>query len=187
MKLIKKILLFVLVLGIVVVTFTGCTTNASNDNSEGTGISSLSDIENGTIGIMTGSSHDGTVKEIFPKAERVYFNTVADMVLATEQGKIDGYIEDEPFLAAVLWEGSNVKRLDESVKKVNNGFVFPQSEESHMLREQVNKFIAESKADGTLDNMINEWLNGDEPSELPDYMSLSGENGTIRLAVSVEN
>ena len=187
MKLIKKILLFVLVLGIVVVTFTGCTTNASNDNSEGTGISSLSDIENGTIGIMTGSSHDGTVKEIFPKAERVYFNTVADMVLATEQGKIDGYIEDEPFLAAVLWEGSNVKRLDESVKKVNNGFVFPQSEESYMLREQVNKFIAESKADGTLDNMINEWLNGDEPSELPDYMSLSGENGTIRLAVSVEN
>lgn len=42
----------------------------------------------------------------------------------------DGYIEDEPFLASVLWKGANVKRLDEGVKQVDNGFAFPQSEES---------------------------------------------------------
>ena len=163
---------------------TGCNRESEQGNQD---FQSLQDFEHAKIGIMTGSSHDGTAKANFPNAEYVYFNTVADMVLATEQGKINGYIEDEPFLAAVLWEGAGIGRLDECIKQVDNGFAFPQGEQSRALREQVNAFIAESKQDGTVDALINKWLSGSEPTEHPDYLSLSGENGTIRLAVVVEN
>ena len=181
----KRILSIFLLLAMVAGIFTGCT--VKDTSTETDAFKTLADFKTAKIGIMTGSSHDTTAKELFPDAERVYFNTVADMVLAVEQGKINGYIEDAPFLCSVLWEGANVKRLDEGIKSVDNGFAFPQSEESRALREQVNEFIAASKADGTLDELLKKWLNDTEPTEHPDYTSLSGENGTIRLAVVVEN
>ena len=179
----KRLLSLFLLATLIVAIFAGCAAEESTVAEKKT----LEDFKTAKIGIMTGSSHDGTAKEIFPNAERVYFNTVADMVLATEQGKIDGYIEDELYLNAVLWEGAGIKRLDETIKQVNNGFIFPQSEENRALREQVNAFIAASKADGTIDALINKWISDTEPTEHPDYTSLSGENGTIRLAVVIES
>jgi polar amino acid transport system substrate-binding protein len=129
----RRILSIFLLLAMIAGLFTGCT--AKDTPTDHHTFETLADFKTAKIGIMTGSSHDTTAKEMFPDAERVYFNTVADMVLATEQGKIDGYIEDAPFLFSVLWEGANVQRLDESIKKVDNGFAFPQSEESRALRE----------------------------------------------------
>ena len=70
----------------------------------------LADFETARIGIMTGSSHERTAKELFPDAKRVYFNTVSDMVLATEQGKIDGYITETTYVTAAIWEGRKSKR-----------------------------------------------------------------------------
>ena len=147
----------------------------------------LSDYANAKIGIVTGSSHDTTVKERFPDAQRVYFTTFAEELLAVEQGKVDCYIEDVQFLIAAQWEGVNVKRLEEAVKQVENGFAFPQGEQSRELREQINDFIAAAKADGTIDRLKEKWLGDAEPTEHPDYTTLTGENGTIRLAVVVES
>ena len=128
-KLTAIFLLFVLIVS----AFTGCNQTETKDFQK------MEDFENAKIGIMTGSSHDGTVKQFFPNAERVYFSTVADMVLAVEQGKIDCYIEDGPFLPAILWEGNtNLMRFQEPVKQVDNGFAFPQSADSAALREEVN-------------------------------------------------
>ena len=98
MKKIRKSFSLLLILLMLVASLTGCGAAESSEFSE------VKDFEKARIGIMTGSSHDGTARELFPDAERVYFSTVADMVLAVEQGKIDGYIEDAPFLPAVLWE-----------------------------------------------------------------------------------
>ena len=181
MKMMKKYVSFIIILVLATGIMAGCNSGTQKD------LQKIKDFEHARIGVMTGSSHDGTAKEIFPAAERVYFNAVADMVLAAEQGKIDGYIEDAHFLTAVLWEGAAVKRIEESIKQVNNGFAFPQSEESRVLREQVNTFISASKSDGTIDSLKEKWFGNSEPTEHPDYMSLSGENGTIRLAVDVES
>lgn len=72
-------------------------------------ISSLADLETATIDILTGSSHDKTAKELFPNATHVYFSNMYDMILAAEQEKIDGYLEDTSFLAPLIWEGINLK------------------------------------------------------------------------------
>lgn len=148
---------------------------------------SFADFSTAKIGVITGSSHEGTVKKLFPDAERVYFNTMADMILAVEQGKIDCYIEDFPFVAPLIWEGRSLEIIDDSPEQVNNGFVFPQAEESRALREQINAFLTEAKANGTIDRLRQKWLGAVEPTDIPDYASLGGENGTIRLAVSVDN
>ena len=147
----------------------------------------LADLENATIGVITGSAHNGLVEKNFPNAKRLNFTVMADMLLAVQQGKIDCYIEDEPFMTPLLWEEIDVKRVDEAVAQVSSGFVFPQGEVSRELRQQVNTFLAEAKADGTIERLVQKWLGGTEPTEHPAYSQLTGENGTIHLAISVDN
>ena len=146
----------------------------------------INDFSNARIGILTGSAHEHTVKEKFPDAIRVYFNNMADMILAVEQGKIDCYVEDDPFLVPLIWEGVKLKAIDGSLAQMSNGFVFPQGE-SVLLREQINAFLAIAKTDGTIDRLSEKWLGKSEPTEHPDYTKLEGENGTIRIAISVDN
>ena len=146
----------------------------------------MEDFDQAKIGVLTGSSHDNTAQEIFPNAERVYFNNMSDMILAVEQGKIDCYLEDAQFLAPLIWEGVNLKQIDESVGQMSNGFVFPKGESAH-LREQINEFLGAAKSDGTIERLTQKWLGKTEPTEHPDYSALTGENGTIRLAISVDN
>ena len=147
----------------------------------------LDDLRTATIGVITGSAHNGLVDKNFPEAKKINFNLMADMILAVQQGKIDCYIEDAPFMAPLLWEGVAVKSVDEAVAQVANGFVFPQGEQSKELREQINAFLAEAKADGTVDRLIQKWIGDTEPTEHPKYSQLTGENGTIHLAISVDN
>ena len=137
-KITKKSVVLLLLLVMLAGMLAGCKTK------EEKGFRTMEDFANARIGVITGSAHELTLKRVLPQAERVYFNSMADAILAVEQGKIDGYIEDEQFLSAVLWEGATVKRLDGTVKQVTNGFIFPQSDESRVLREQVNAFIAAS-------------------------------------------
>ena len=113
----KRIISLFLLITIITGIFTGCAAEDTSTNAAQT----LADYKNASIGIITGSSHDRTAKQHFPDAKRVYFNNTADMILATEQGRIDGYLEDAPFFAPLIWEGVALNRIDESVGQVSNG------------------------------------------------------------------
>ena len=176
----KKILSIFLLTVMILAALTGC----SDDKTQS--FQSMEDFDQAKIGVLTGSSHDKTAQEIFPNAERVYFNNMSDMILAVEQGKIDCFLEDAQFLAPLIWEGVNLKQIDESVGQMSNGFVFPKGESTH-LREQINEFLGAAKSDGTIERLTQKWLGKTEPTEHPDYSALTGENGTIRLAISVDN
>ena len=147
---------------------------------------SFNDFATAKIGIITGSAHEQTAKDIFPNAKYVYFSTMADAILAVEQGKIDCYIEDAQFVVPLVWEGVNLKCIDGALAQMSNGFIFPQGGSAY-LREQINEFLGEAKADGTIEQLTQKWLGEAEPTEHPDYAALTGENGTIRLAISVDN
>ena len=177
----KRILSLFLLITIIVGILTGCAAKDSKNYQ------SLEDFAQARIGIMTGSSQELIVKEKFPEAERVYFSSPVDMVIAVEQGKIDGYMFGSPFLAATIWENAKVKRLDEAVDHGEIAFAFPQDSASDALREQLNDFIKQAKEDGTMDRLTEKWLGETEPTEHPDYQSLTGENGTIRLATVAGN
>ncbi len=176
----KKILSVFLLILIAVGILAGCNVEKTKSFQR------LEDFGQAKIGVLTGSSHDKTVQELFPNATRVYFNNMSDMILAVEQGKIDCYLEDAQFLAPLIWEGVNLKRIDESAGQMDNGFVFPKGG-STLLREQINEFLGEAKSDGTIERLTQKWLGETEPTEHPDYSALTGENGTICLAISVDN
>lgn len=139
------------------------------------------------IGIITGSSHDMRVANMLPLAERVYYTSLADMVLAVNQGKIDAFIEDKHFIIAAMWEAEGVRLIETPLDQVDTAFAFTQGDQSAHLREQMNAFIAKAMEDGTIEGLKDKWLGESEPTEYLDYSKLPGENGSIKVAVSLDN
>ena len=149
------------------------------------GEKTLADFENATLGILSGSSFDPLAKERFPNAQRQYYSLVPDMILAVEQGKIDAYISETTYVAAAIWEGAKIETVDDVIDRTNAGYIFQKDNEgAAAVREQLNAFIIKSKESGFLQELQNKWLGSKEPSETFDNNSLTGENGTLKVAVS---
>jgi hypothetical protein len=67
----------------ILAALTGC--SVVKGDSENKAYDTLSDLENATLGIITGTNYDNVAKEKFPNAERMYFSTSADVLLACVQ------------------------------------------------------------------------------------------------------
>jgi polar amino acid transport system substrate-binding protein len=148
------------------------------------GEKTLVDLERAKIGIITGTNYDNVAKEKFPDAERMYFSTSADVLLALEQGKIDACFADKTLLASMRWENQKVDYIDEPVEMISNALILAKEEYDPYLLAQLNEFIGNSKNNGTLERLEEKWVGDTEPSEHPDYTKLTGENGTLKIAVS---
>lgn len=148
-------------------------------------VKTLDDFKSSTLGILTGTVYDDYAKSCFPDAERKYFNLVTDMVLAVENGKLDGFISENTYVSAALWEGAQIDMIDEVIDQTNAGYIFQKgSAKSAVIREQLDAFIIRAKQNGLLDKMKTKWIGDVEPNERFDSSSLSGENGTLKVAVS---
>jgi polar amino acid transport system substrate-binding protein len=144
----------------------------------------LADFENATLGVFSGSSFDALAKERFPNAQRKYYTLVPDMILAVEQGKIDGYITETTYVTAAIWEGAKIEAVPEAIDRTSAGYIFRKDASADQLREQVNAFIRAAKENGTMAELQEKWFGEKEPTGKLDYASLTGENGTLRLAVA---
>ena len=133
------------------------------------------------VGIGTSSAHD--VEEAFPNAEIQTFTEASEGFMAVQRGIIDGYAASQSVIENALASGSleNVKMLDENVGEETR-IVAGISRKSNipMLQKKINEFLAEKKADGTMDDIYRRWvLEADENMpEIP-----VPENPTCQLVV----
>ena len=143
----------------------------------------LDDFNNSTIGVLTGSVFENFAKELFPDAKRQYYTIIPDMILASEQGKIDGFISETTYVTAAIWEGAKIKALPDVIANTNAGFIFQKGEKYTDLRNQLNTFIRKAKKNGLLDSLCKKWFSDTEPTEFFDANSLTGKNGVIKAVV----
>lgn len=143
----------------------------------------LADIENSTIGIVTGTNYDIIAQKKFPKATRKYFASTADVLLALKQGKVDVLFADKDVYASMKWENADITCIDEPIESLSNALVFAKTGYDENLLNQINSFVAQSKKDGTLKALDKKWFGDAEPTEHPDYTKLTGENGTLKIAI----
>ena len=137
---------------------------------------------NMTVGVAQGSAAERIVQEQLPEAQLMYFNDNPTAYLAVAQGKADAYVYDMSQMRVALEGGvEGVHLLEETVGepiRVAVG-VSPASKVPE-LRDALNRFIAEVKADGTLEEMRRRWvLDGDEA--MPDIAL--PESPTLHLTV----
>lgn len=173
----------VLLLAALTALFTGC----AGKNSEA--ITSFAQLDKpGTkIGVMFDLIEFDTLKKDYPNAEIIAYNDNPLGYKDVANGRIDAYVYARREMELAMENGTaGVRLLEEnySVNPVAVG-ISPKTEIPD-LQKKLNEFIAEAKADGTLDDMFRRWVvevDGAMPdipaAEHPQYHLRVGTVGTV--------
>ena len=179
----RKLLCFVVALLLAVACLTGCQNSADTDKAGADDKLTWQDYATSKVGVSTGSYPAQLFPKLFPDAEISEFNSVSDMILALSQGKIDICAYDASVYTSMRWEGMNIDRLEEPLEASDYGMIFQKGVNGD-LRGQFNAFIANIRENGIYDELHEKWFGDAEPDQFEDYTTLSGESGTLTVAVS---
>lgn len=149
------------------------------------GITELSQLQQARIGIMTGSSFDKMTQKLLPEAELSYYNTFPDMGTAVKQGKIDGFIMDEPMARYMLNETEGLKYLEQFISQDGYAFALPKTAKGEKLQKQLNEYLQKIRMDSTLKEIDSIWFGKDESKKIiADYTVFPAPEGVLRLATN---
>ncbi|MDO4477947.1 MAG: ABC transporter permease subunit [Lachnospiraceae bacterium] len=136
---------------------------------------------------ITGTSFDIYIKEINPNARISYYDGIIDAVMAVAKGKAEACLADEPIGQYAVACYDNLAIVPEKVRAESHYFVTQKSPAGEARAADFNAWLAERKADGTLDEMKAFWCSTADPTGRIDYSALTGENGTLKVSVILES
>ncbi len=147
-------------------------------------ITDIRQLDGQAIGIMTGSSFDVHTDNLIKNANKQYYDRVPDLALAVEQGKIAGFLMDEPIARMLCAENSAVTYLPEVLVEESYAAAFPKTPAGNELKNEYNAFLAQLKKDGTLEEIDNIWLGTDESKKVvEDWSSFPAIKGELHMGV----
>ena len=159
-------------------------TAASSNAQAGTGVH-WQDYNGRRIGVLTGPLMEDAAAEFFPDSEYFLFNSYPDCAAALLAGKIDGFLGDEPGMISLHAENPEIDYIRDRLTENNYSFAFRKDDpESAALCAALNEFLAQSWADGTMEELGEIWLGVDEDRKDVDMSGLTGENGTVRVVTT---
>lgn len=145
----------------------------------------LQELDGKRFGVQTGSTFDKDVLSWFPNAQLFYYNSLPDMVVALETGKIDAFPSDAIALEMMSNQNASesIRVLTPFMDEYSCGFVFDKTPEGGKLRDSFDEWMSSAEASGQLDQMKDKWLHAaEEDKTMPDYKALSADNGTLIFA-----
>jgi ABC-type amino acid transport substrate-binding protein len=161
----------------------GCGSSASTAKKvEVTSVEDLADLK---IGVQTGTTGDSQASDaVNADSQMQRYNKGADAIQALKNGKIDCVVIDslpaEKFVAA----NDDLKIVEGIFDTEEYAMCFKKGNE---LRDEFNTALAELKEDGTLDEIMSNYI-GDEVGQHP-YESpadVDRSNGTLTMATNAE-
>ncbi len=175
----KKLLVFLLTV-CMVAGLTACGSSVPANT-----VNSVEDLPGKTIGVQLGTTGDIYASDYEADGSTIErYNKGADAVQALKQGKVDCVIIDEQPAKAFVEKNSDLKILDEEFALEEYAICI--SKENAELKDKINTALAELKDEGTLDNIINNYIGDDTKGKTP-YVSPEGidrSNGTLTMATN---
>ena len=180
----KKRLAYLALMVLLLVQLVGCAGSAE----ESAAITDIRQLDGQTIGVMTGSTFDQHTDTYINDAKKEYYTTYADMALAVEQGKIAAFLMDEPMARVLCAQNPGVTYLKDYLTEDGYAFAFPKTEKGALLRDQMNEFLAQIQADGTMEEIESIWFGTDESVQVvEDWTGLPATNGTLEFAAKASS
>ena len=145
----------------------------------------LQELDGKRFGVQTGSTFDKDVLSWFPNAQIVYYNSLPDLVVALQTGKIDAFPSDAIALEMMndQNDSDSIRALKPFMDEYSCGFVFAKTPEGGQLRDSFDEWMSSAEASGQLEQMMDKWLHAaEEDKTMPDYKALTAEKGTLVFA-----
>lgn len=181
----QKRTLFLTGILFVIFCFGGC---KKQENEKITSIEQLNE-PTYTIGVPEGGAGMYMAEKYLPKAEQKTFSGNTSGYLAISQGKLDSFVYDRVMMEFAIASGlENVELLEENLGESMDVAVgiSPKSQIGN-LKDKVNQFLADAKAEGTLDDMYDRWVSKAESTmpeipvpQAPDCKIKVGTTGTVQ-------
>lgn len=143
-------------------------------------LTSLQELAKGRIGVLVGSAHEVYVRTTYPNAERLQYESSADITLALKQGKVEAALYDADALYDVMRNDAAIAQLGGPLFTFGVGVGFRSKNDA--LRTQFNEFLSGIKKDGTYDDMIRRWMTQHD-THMPVIASPS-PTGVLRLGTA---
>lgn len=137
----------------------------------------LADFEGTTLGALTGSYLDQLALETIPGVSIQYYDDMASMLLALENGYVDGALSDLPLATLAAARQRSLAVFPKTIAPDSYGLGLPKGSP---LTPQVNAIIEKFAADGTLDALEEKWLGADESAKTIDVEEYDAPNGKLR-------
>lgn len=119
------------------------------------------------IGAVVGAASEPYVGKAFPNAVEKQFQDIPQMIVALEQKQVDGIVFTKSIFDNVLEEQPNkFKILDKPIGETDLYMTISPNTKLENLQNEVNEFIREIKADGTLERAYKYWFI-DHKTEMP--------------------
>lgn len=151
-------------------------------NADDFAVKSLDDFKNATLGVIVGSIYDGYSRELFPDAKIDAYQSFPDLFQCIKQGKVDGFLLDTPNYNAARRTDKGLSYISIPGYSVEIGYAFGKNENGDNLKAQMDEYLAELRADGTLDAIWDEWCGEVEPTENIDIPDLSANKKELKIA-----
>ncbi len=116
------------------------------------------------VGVLMGSIHETYALKEYPKSQIHSYNTVADMLMALDGGKIEGAFMDHTSVREILTSNPNFKVEEANLFTVDIAAGFPKT--SPELKTSFNSFLDDLKGKGIYQEMVKRW-HDDLNSEMP--------------------
>jgi len=176
----KRILPIAIALCLIGIVFT-CLPRS--DVSSDTTITSLNDLSDKSVGIQGGTGYEQYLSIKCPEAIPVFFNEVSSIYPAIQQGKIDAMITESMAFIVEKIEMPSLVALEEPIAKIDYSIGVSKKANGNVVYAELNEFIQNLKADGTIASMKSYWLdNYDRDNATVDKTGITGENGVLVFA-----
>lgn len=148
-------------------------------------VTGIDDLPGKTIGVQLGTTGDIYASDYEEQGSTIErFNKGNDAVQALLQGKIDCVIIDEQPAKAFVANTTGLKILEEPFAEEDYAICI--SKDNADLTAKINEALAQLKEDGTLDNIIKNYIGDDTKGQSP-YESpadVDRSNGTLVMATN---
>ena len=166
-------------LALLLLLLTGCAPRKTEKQ-----FTSVDELNGYLVGVQTGTQYEDALLKRCPDAKIQLFSVATDMLIALEQGKLDAILTETVSVSSMKGTHPWLQEIPEPVTSYDIVFGIGNTANAHLLKTQLDEFIAKTKQTGVYDEMQSYWItNFSTDTCVADKSGITGENGKLTVAL----